>query len=94
MTLEVLKNRLDKCPSDMTGGTGGLDLRWREGEDVTDTCLVAWGNRQHTNPIYHIPNCKIILNNILRLLKPVKIVACLEKKTKQTSHTFLLIMLF
>lgn len=81
LTLEVLKNRLDKCPSDMTGGTGGLDLRWREGEDGTDTCPAAWGNRQHRNPIYHIPNGKIILNNILKLLKAVKIVALLEKKT-------------
>lgn len=31
-SLKVLKNRLDKCPSDTTG-TGGLALRWRDGED-------------------------------------------------------------
>lgn len=76
LTLEVLKNRLDKCPSDMTS-TGGLALMWREGEDGTDTCPAAWANRQHMDHIYSIPPCKNILNYFLKLLK---IVALLGKK--------------
>lgn len=68
MTLEVLNDRLDMCPSDMTS-TGDFALRWREGKDGIDTCPAAWGSGQHINPIYHIPNCKIILNKILKLLK-------------------------
>lgn len=86
LTLEVLKNRLDKCPSDLTS-TGGLALRWGEGEDGTDTYPAAQGNRQHTHRTYHIPTSKNILNNIFKLLR-VKIVALLGEKNPNITYIF------
>lgn len=92
--MEVLKNRLDKCPSDMTG-TGGLALRWRDGKDVPLGAIPVLQPGEISNTIGTISCmltiCKDILNNIFKLLKKiVKTVALLEKKL----HTLLLVMVY